>query len=96
MAIALDEVARRLNVPSDKLVRDSLAAYVAQQERLTRADVADLSERYGVTTARELRNRIESGTIHSHPAWEDAIEWETFEAYLLQLDGLRTQLSQDV
>ena len=96
MGIAIEEVARRLNVPSDKLVRASLVAYVAQQERLTRADIADLSERYGVATLRELRSGIESGAVHSHPAWEDSIEWENLEAYLVQLGELSAQLDQDV
>lgn len=96
MAIPIEEVARRLNVPSDRLVRESLLAYVAQQERLTRADIADLAERYGVSTSRELRERIASHAVHSHPAWEDSIEWENLEAYLDRFAELRAQLTEDV
>lgn len=96
MSIPIEEVARRLNVPCDRLKNESLLAYLAQQERLTRADIADLVDRYGVATSRDLKERIASGRIHGHPAWEDSIEWETLEAHLTRIEELRAQLAQDV
>jgi hypothetical protein len=93
MALAIEQIARKLNVPPEKLLRESLLAYVAQQERLTEMDVADIRERYGVTTPEELASRIESGAIYSHPAWEDLIEWENLREHLRQLNELRASLN---
>ena len=81
---------------AEKLVRQSLLAYVTQQERLARNDIVDLADRYGVSTAEALRHEIESGAVYSHPAWEDSIEWENLEAYLARLSELRAQLGPDV
>ena len=80
-------------MPPETLLRESLLAYVEQQERLTEMDIADLRDRYHVSTPEELKARIEAGSIYSHPAWEDLIEWEQLQAYLKQLAELRTSLN---
>lgn len=77
MVIALEQVAETLQVSPEELWRQSLDAYVAREKRLAQLDIADLQDRYGVTSIAELRQKIESGAIYSHPAWEDLIEWET-------------------
>jgi hypothetical protein len=53
--------------------------------RLVEMDIADLQDRYSVTTTTELAVRIEDGEIHSHPAWEDLIEWQNLDAYKARL-----------
>jgi hypothetical protein len=44
------------------------------EKRLAELDVADFQDRHGMTSIAELRQKIESSAIHSHPAWEDLIE----------------------
>jgi hypothetical protein len=41
-----------------------------------------------VKNTTELRARIERGEIYSHPAWEDAIEWEHPETHVTNLERL--------
>ena len=95
MAIAIEDIARELKVAPDTLVRQSVLAYLAQQERLARADISDLSDRYRVATASELRAAVSRGQVYSHPAWEDAIEWEHLEAYLGHLKELQSRIGSD-
>ena len=93
MALAIEQVAQKLNVLPETLLRESLLAYVEQQERLTEMDIADLRDRYHVSTPEELKARIEAGSIYSHPAWEDLIEWEHLNAYRQELSELRAALN---
>ena len=93
MTLAIERVAQKLNLPPDKLLRDSLLAYLAQQERLTELDIADLRDRYNVSSPEELSARIQAGQIYSHPAWEDLIEWEHLNAYRQELSELIATLN---
>ncbi|MGH2520907.1 MAG: hypothetical protein ACRDH2_00250 [Anaerolineales bacterium] len=93
MTLAIEQVAHKLNVSPEQLLRESLRAYVAQQERSAQLDIADLQDRYRVSTAEELLARIKAGEIYSHPAWEDLIEWEHLNAYLKALSDLRAALN---
>ena len=56
-------------------------------------DIADLQDRYSVSTSAELVARIEQGQIYSHPAWEESIEWENLEAYIDRLIQLQAQVT---
>ncbi len=93
MALAFEQVAQTFNLTPDELRRESLRAYIAQQERLTEMDMADLRDRYRVASPAELKSRIEAGIVRSHPAWEDMLEWEHLSAYLRQLAELKTSLN---
>lgn len=92
MTITLDYVAETLRVPAEELWRQSLQAYVLRERRLAQLDIADIQERYGVTSVDELTQRIEAGVIYSHPAWEDMIEWENLRAHLQRIDQLAPQV----
>ena len=93
MALAIEQIAQKLNVPVEKLVQESLLAYVAQQERLTELDILDIRDRYKVATPEEFSAKIQAGEIYSHPAWEDLIEWEQLNAYRKRLSELRASLN---
>ncbi len=81
-------VARELNIPLDGLMKRSLQAFLRQEIRAVQMDIADFQDRYGVVSAGELRTRIEQGKVYSHPAWEDAIEWERLEDHLERIEKI--------
>jgi hypothetical protein len=89
MVMALEQVAETLQVSPKDLWRQSLDAYLMREKRLAQLDIADFQDRYGVTSIAELRQKIERGTIYSHPAWEDLIEWENLASHVQRLDSLR-------
>src|SRR3990172_9121657 len=84
----VERAARELNMPLDGLMQRSLQAFLRQEIRAVQMDVADFQDRYGVTTAKKLRTKIENGNVYSHPAWEDAIEWEKLEDHLNRLERI--------
>lgn len=94
MTIAVEQIAQQLTVSLAELQHLSLHAYFEREQRLTRLDIADLQDRYTVRTAAELAANIEQGNVHSHPAWEELIEWEQLEAYFNRLTKLQAELDE--
>lgn len=92
MIPVFEEIAQELNIPSDVLWREILEAYIAREMRLAQLDIADLQDRYNVTEPGQLKAKIESGDIYSHPAWEEMIEWENLLAYQERLKRLQSSL----
>jgi hypothetical protein len=88
MVLIAEEIARELEIPDDELFQRSLKAFLEREMRATQLDIGDLRDRYGVPTADELRAHIERGEVYSHPAWEEAIEWERLEGYISRLQRL--------
>ncbi len=88
MVMVLEQAAETLQVSPEELWRQSLEAYVQREKRLSQFDVADIQDRYGVSSTAELRQKIENGLIYSHPAWEDLIEWENLQAHMKRLESL--------
>ena len=92
----LEDVAQELNVAPDFLWQESFGAYTARELRLTDMDIADFQDRYGVGTPAELKAKIESGDIYSHPAWEELIEWENLVMYRTRMIRLQASFTRHV
>jgi hypothetical protein len=88
VSMEVERVARELNMPLDGLMQRSLQAFLRQEGRAVQMDIADFQDRYGAATAGELRAQIEQGKVYSHPAWEDAMEWERLEDHLKRLESM--------
>ena len=86
--VEVERVARELNLSVDGLLQRSLQAFLRQEIRMVQMDIADFQDRYGVGATGELRAQIEQGKVHSHPAWEDAIEWEKLEGRLERIETM--------
>ncbi len=88
MTLSVQDVAQELQIPPAELIERSLRSFLEREIRAVQRDIDDLRDRYGVRTVDELRAQVERGDIYSHPAWEDAIEWEQLEAHRVRLQSL--------
>ncbi len=84
----LDNVSQKLNIPPDDIIQMGIKAFLQREIRLAELDIADVREKYLVTSKEELEERIRNKDIHSHPAWEDLIIWENAEKHILQLKAI--------
>ena len=91
LPVEIENVAAKLNLPPQNLLKRSLRAFLRQEMRATQMDIADLQDRYGVESFKELTLYIKKGEIYSHPAWEDSIEWEHLERYLKHLENVLSE-----
>jgi hypothetical protein len=92
MAMALETIAQGLHLTPTELMQRGVEAYLERELRATQMDINDLRDRYRVNDAVGLAEQIKAGTIHSHPAWEDSIEWQSLETYLRQLEQWQEEL----
>jgi len=92
MTIGLSELSRRLEISPDELMRRGVLSYIAHEIRAAEWDVADLKDRYGVASRDELEARLQTRAIHSHPAWEDLIHWESLETYISRLRSIEQEI----
>ena len=88
MGIAIEEITAKLNLPENKLISESLKAWIEKEIKLAEGDIADLRDRYDVPTKDELDKNIKAGKTHGHPAWEDLITWENLEEHIRWLKDL--------
>lgn len=79
------EVSKIINIPKKELITKGMLAFVEKEIRLSEMDMADIRDRYNVTTKEELYEKIRSKNIESHPAWEDYIIWKNKEQYIADL-----------
>ncbi|HOU15742.1 MAG TPA: hypothetical protein PKZ84_21780 [Anaerolineae bacterium] len=94
MTVSVNTIAQQLRLSPEELIQRSLASFLDREKRTVQMDIADLQDRYRTRSSADLRTRIENGEIYSHPAWEEAIEWEQLEAYLDHLQTLLDALEQ--
>lgn len=87
MAAVLSEISAKLNVPENRLVEEGLKAWIEKEIKLANEDIEIFRDRYGVSTRKELEEKIRKKEIYSHPAWEDLIAWENLEKHVTWLKG---------
>lgn len=79
------ELSHAIGIPEDELIYRGLISFIEKEIRLAEMDIADLRDRYNVTSKEKLYEAIKSKKIPSHPAWEDYIVWKNKEKYLKDL-----------
>jgi len=92
MAVSFAEISKRLEMSTDELERKSVLSFVTHEIQLAEWDMADIKERYSVSSRGELENNIKSKITSSHPAWEDLIHWENLENYIERLRGVERKV----
>ncbi len=88
MNALLNSVSETLNIPPDHIINMGIKAFLEREIRLAELDIANLREKYLVSSKEELENKIKNKEIYSHPAWEDLIAWENSERHILQLKSI--------
>jgi hypothetical protein len=88
MSLLTRTIARELQISPEELIQRSLKSFLEKEIRAVQMDIGDFQDRYDVQNPAELRAHIEQGKVYSHPAWEEAIEWERLEDYLSRLQRL--------
>jgi hypothetical protein len=81
----LNTISETLNIPPDHIITMGIKAFLEREIRLAELDIADIREKYFVTSKEDLENKIKNKEINSHPAWEDLITWENTEKYMVKL-----------
>ena len=67
----LSTVARELHISEEELLRQGLHGFLAHQLRAVKAEIFEISGRYGVSSVAEMEARYQDGTLEEADSWRD-------------------------
>ena len=67
----LSAVAQELHVSEDDLLKQGLRAFLERQLREVKAQIFEITGRYGVSSVEEMEARYREGTLEEADSWRD-------------------------
>ena len=67
----LSTVARELKVSEEELLKHGLRSFLESQLREVKAEIFEISSRYGVSSVEEMEARYRNGTLEEADSWRD-------------------------
>ena len=67
----LSTVARELHISEEELLRQGLRSFLTHQLRAAKAEIFEISGRYGVSSVAEMEARYQDGTLEEADSWRD-------------------------
>ena len=67
----LSTVARELKISEEELVKQGLRSFLESQLREVKAEIFELSGRYGVSSVEQMEARYRDGTLEEADSWRD-------------------------
>jgi len=83
----IQDIAQRAALPPEKVLHESLKAYLVNRKRTYLLERLDILTRYGAISTEELENKIKIGSLPEHPVWEDLIDLKNIEAELQAIEN---------
>ena len=75
----VERIATKEGIDKEKLIILSIISYLNEKKRKYMEERLEILKRYGVNSAKELEEKIRTGNVNEHPAWEDLITLENLE-----------------
>ena len=72
----LTKLSKELEISKEKIIDESLGVFLDSELRNASAEIFKIKKQFNASNTKELKNKIESGKIDEHPAWEQLIYWE--------------------
>ena len=67
----LSTVARELHISAEELLKQGLHSFLSHQLRAVKAEIFEISGRYGVSSVTEMEARYRDGTLEEADSWRD-------------------------
>ncbi len=67
----ISAVAKEMHIPEETLVRQGARALLERRLRQIKADLFDLTSRYGVSSVEAMEARYREGTLEEADSWRD-------------------------
>jgi hypothetical protein len=82
----IKDIAQRAALPPEKVLHESLKAYLVNKKKAYMLERLDTLARYGVNSTEELEHKIKIGSLPEHPVWEDLIDLRNIEAEIREIE----------
>ena len=82
----IDEIGQYVEMDQESLLKRGVEALLRERKRNLMLERYQILSRYHVSITAELEEKIRSGDLEEHPAWEDIITLENLEEAIHKLD----------
>ncbi|MGD2090859.1 MAG: hypothetical protein PVH61_32095 [Candidatus Aminicenantes bacterium] len=82
----IEKLSKKYDMTIDDFLLASSRLMLKEKKRKFQDERFEILSRYQVTTIAEFEEKIKSGKIMEHPAWEDLIELKNIEAEIKEID----------
>jgi hypothetical protein len=69
--VIIEETAEVLNVSEDEVLREGVRALLERRLRAIKAQIFEISGRYGISSVEDLEARYRDGTLEEAGSWRD-------------------------
>lgn len=90
----IDEISQYVEMDRESLLERGVEALLRERKRNLMLERHQILSRYRIAEATELEEKIRSGDLEEHPAWEDLITLENLEDAIHKLDGYLRDLQK--
>ncbi len=90
----IDEISRYMELDREALLKQGIEAFLRDRKRRLMLDRHQILSRNHVSDSADMEEKIQSGELEEHPAWEDLITLENLEETIQKLDGYLRDLQQ--
>ncbi len=92
MGVPIEEVARILELEENQTIEAGLRALLSNKLREVRSEALSICMKYGVSSLRELDEKINRGELSETDTIDDFIRVDYLESIQQRIEGLKSQL----
>lgn len=83
----IDRLSRKYSMSQEEFVKLGSTLALKEKKRSLQIEKLEILARYAAATVKELEEKIKSGTVPEHPAWEDLIEIKNIESEISEIES---------
>jgi len=93
MVVSFEEAAKMLHMEKKKLVEEGLKAYSRERLRELRAEITAIYLRYGVSSLKELDEKINKGELNESDTFDDFTRLDYLESEEEKISNIMEKLT---
>jgi hypothetical protein len=83
----IDRLSRKYSMSQEEFIKLGSTLAIKEKKRNLQIEKLEILSRYGALTVKELGEKIKTGDIPEHPAWEDLIEIKNIESEISEIEN---------
>jgi hypothetical protein len=83
----IDRLSKKYSMSQEEFVKFGSTLAMKEKKKNLQIEKIEILSRYGALTVKDLEEKIKTGDIPEHPAWEDLIEIKNIESEISEIEN---------
>lgn len=83
----LDRLSRKYSMSQEEFIKLGSTLAMKEKKKSLQIEKLEILARYGALTVNDLEEKIKTGDVPEHPAWEDLIEIKNIESEISEIEN---------